>query len=102
MAGSAHAVSVAMVEREEGVVTRRQRGGNPRGGGVARGAGGGPTRSNMIGICGAGKVCLVARVTIGWRSGKHVIDVALIAPDVDVCPGEREGCVVVVEGRPGP
>jgi len=98
----AHTIRATMVEREERVITGRQRSRQPRRGRVAGGAGGGPARSHVIGIRGAREVRLVAGVTCRRRSREHVIDVAFDAVHVDVCAGQRERRAVVVERCPGP
>src|SRR6185312_496213 len=102
MAVRADAVGVAVVGGEEGVIAARQSGRCPIGGGVAGGAGGWPARRGVIRIGGPGEVRLMAGIAIGGRTGKHVIDVACRASYGGVSTREREGSVVVVEGRARP
>ena len=102
MAGGANAVGVSMSQWEERVIAGGQRCRQPGGGGVAGGAGGRPSRRDVIGVCGSGEVLGVARVAIGWRPGKDIVDVAETASHGGVRAGERERGVVVVEGGPGP
>ena len=70
----------------------------PVGRGVAQGAIGGEARRDVGRIGCAGKVGLMATIAIGWKRQVVVIGVALRAGDSRVRSGEREGCVVVVEG----
>lgn len=60
VACSANAVGVAVIHWEECVIARGQCCGNPRGCGVACGAGGWPSCGDVIGIGGSGEVSLVA------------------------------------------
>lgn len=76
MAGRADAVGITVIDREERMVAGRQSGRNPRGGCVARGAGGGPGCGHVIWIRGSREICLVARVAVSWCACKNVIDVA--------------------------
>ncbi len=48
----------------------------PRTGRVTRGAGCGESRSDVVGVCRAGVVRLMAGVAIGRRAGELVVDVA--------------------------
>ena len=73
VAGAAHTVGVAMVQREPCVIERCAR---PRYRGVARRARGRETRRRMVGVGRAVVVRLMAGVAIGRRSRKHVVDVA--------------------------
>lgn len=102
MAGGANAVGIAVVNREEGVVTAGQSRGDPRCGGVAGSAGGGPSSRGVVGIRGPGEVRRMAGVAICWRSGKDVIDMAEIAGHSGVRTGQREWGAVVVESRARP
>ncbi len=102
MACCANRICIAMVEREEGVVRGRKRRGQPCCGGVACGAGRGPSSRGVIGVCGPGKRCLVAGVAISGCTRKHIVDVARSAGDGSVGAGERERCVVVIEDRSRP
>lgn len=102
VAGGAHAIGVPMVEREKGVITRRQRGWNPSGRRMAGGAGGGPACGHMVGVSGARKVCLMTGVAIGRCAGENIIDVTLYAVDADVRAGQWERSVVVIECCSGP
>ena len=85
VAGGAHAVGVAVIEREEGVIAGRQRGRNPGGRGVAGGAGRGPARRHVIRIRRSREVGLMAGVAGGRRSREHIVDVALDAVDTVLC-----------------
>lgn len=91
-----------MIQREEGVVTRRQGRRNPRRCRVAGGARGGPARGHVIGIGCPSKVRLVTRVAVCRRAGKHVVDVAQSAGDSGVRTRQWKRRVVVVECRAGP
>ena len=62
----------------------------PGGGGVAGRAGCRESRSDVIGIGGAGVIRLVARVAIGRRTGKFVVHVACGTGNAHVRAGERE------------
>ena len=97
VAGSAHAICVAMPEREERVIAGRQRGGKPCCCCVACGAGGWPACGDVIWICGRREVRLVARVAISGSACEDVVDVALIAGDCYMRASQRERRVVVVE-----
>ena len=102
VAGSAHAICVAMPEREERVIAGRQRGGKPCCCCVACGAGGWPACGDVIWICGRCEVCLVARVAISGSACEDVVDVALIAGDRFMRASQRKRRVVVVECSAGP
>lgn len=102
MAGSAHAISVTVCEREERVVLRRQSSGKPRSGRMTSGAGGRPAGGHVIGISCRGEVCFVARVAGGRRACEYVVDVAFAAHDVHMRTGQRKRRVVVIEGRARP
>ena len=79
--GCAHAICVSMVEREERVITARQGTGQPCGRGMASGAGGGPSSRCVIRIGRATVISGVARVAIGRRARKYIVDMALGAGD---------------------
>lgn len=102
VACSADSICVAMVEREEGMVTCRQRSRNPRRCRMARDAGRRPACGHVVGVGGPCKIRLVAGITAGWRSREHIVHVALDAVHCRVRPSERERCVVVIERRPCP
>ena len=102
MASGADAISIPVIEREEGVVTSGQRRRDPGGRRVACGTCSGPARRYVIRIRGPSEVCLVAAIACRWRTRKDIVDVALDAIHRGVCAGQREWRVVVVEGRPGP
>ena len=98
----ADSVRIAVVEREERVITWGQSGRNPRGCCVTRDARGGPSCRHVIRIRGPREVCLMAGIAIGGRAREHAVHVALDAIHTDVRAGERERRVVVIEGRSGP
>ena len=102
MAGRAHAVRISMAEREEGVIARRQIRRRPPRRRMACCASCWPTRCRVIGVRGAGVVRLVTGVAVRRCTGKDIIDMALVAGDIDMGPGERERRVVVIECRPCP
>lgn len=102
MAGRTHTIGVAMVDREERVVTRGECGWKPCGRGMARGTGCRPARREVIRIRGASEICLMARVAVRWCSREDVVDMALVASNGDVCAGELECSVVVIKAGPGP
>src|SRR5580692_872353 len=97
MAGSADPVRIPMVDGEERMVRGGQGCRHPCRRRVACGAGGGPARGSVIGVRGSIEICGVARVAIGRRAGKDIIDVAQVAGYGGVRTGERERRVVVVE-----
>ena len=80
----ANAIRVAVIQREERVIGGRQRRRKPGRGGVARRAGSGPSSGAVIRIRGAGKVGFVARIAVGRRSRKYIVDVALVASHIGV------------------
>src|SRR6266567_1782430 len=69
---------------------------------VACSAGGGESRSDVVGIGGGVVLSFVARVAVGRRTCVDVIDVALGAGYSNVCAGKRECRFVVVEDSIGP
>lgn len=91
-----------MIQREEGMVARRQRCGDPRRRCMTRVACCGPTRRYVIGIRCSGKVGGVAGVARRRGSRENVIDVTLDAIHRCVRASKREGSVVVIECRSGP
>ena len=102
VAGGANPIGIAMVERKEGVVAVGQGCRQPGSRRVAGRAGGRPASCDVIGICGSGKIRLMARVASGRCSRKDIVDVALDAVDGSVRTGEGEGRAVVIEGCPRP
>ena len=85
--------------REPRVVKHRAR---PRRCVMASRAGRGESSRQVVWICGACVIRLVAGITIGRGSHKDVIDVATCARDSDVRSGQREGRVVVIKDRARP
>ncbi len=69
---------------------------------MACSAGGGESRSDVVGIGGGVVLSFVARVAVGRRTCVDVIDVALGAGYSNVCAGKRECRFVVVEDSIGP
>jgi len=102
VAGSTHAVGIAMPQWEKGVITRGKGGGKPCRRCMAGGAGCGPARGDVVGIGSACEIRLVARIAVSRCSREDVVDVTLIASDCNVRPGQREGRVVVIERGAGP
>ena len=74
----------------------------PCGGGVAGGAGGRESGSDVVGIRGARVIGLVTGVAVSRSTCKLVADVARCAWNRYVRAGERERSVVVIEHCPGP
>lgn len=62
--------------------------------GIARG---GELRSNVVRVCGARVISLVARITVCRRSCVNAVYVAIRTRDVHVCSGQREAGLAVVE-----
>ena len=94
MASGTHAVGIAMVGREPGVIEGRSL---PGGGGVTRLAGGREIRRRMIWI---GRGLIVGFVTgkaIRRNRGVVVVHVTAGAGDGGVLAGERERRIVVIE-----
>lgn len=102
MARRTDSVRIAVVDREERMVARRQRRRNPSRRCVASLTGRRPARGHVIGICGPGKVRLMARVAGRRRPCVDVVYVALYAVNSSVGPGQRKWRVVVIERRTGP
>lgn len=102
MASGTDAIRAAMVNREEGVIARRQRCRNPSYGRVAGVACGWPSRADVIRIGGSVERSRMARIAGSRRAGENVVDVALVAIDGSVRARERERSVVVVECRSRP
>ena len=102
MARSTHAVGSAVIQREESVVARGQRCGDPRCRRVTRRACSGPSSRYMIGIRCPCKVCCVAGITCRRGSREDVIDVAFHAIHCCVRARQRERRVVVIECRSSP
>lgn len=96
VAGRAHAVGVAMVQREPGVIELAVR---PLDGVMAGGAGGRETSGNMVRVGGVLIIGLVATVAVGGQVAVVVVDVAIGAGARrhSVRPGEREARLAVVE-----
>ena len=101
VAGRAHAVRVAVIRVEPGVIERRPRPGRGRVAGVASRR---ETSGSVIRICGPVVISRVAAVTSGGQGGVVVIDVAHRARDSGsrVITSERERRVVVIKRCPGP
>lgn len=76
MARSAVRARVAMIGWEEGVVARGQCRRHPGSRGVASNTRCGPSCGDVIGICGASEILLVAGIAIGRSSYINVVDVA--------------------------
>jgi hypothetical protein len=102
MAGSADSVGIAVVEREERVVRRWQRGRDPRRRGMARSTCGRPARGHVVGIRRPREIRLVARIAVSRRTGEDVVYMTQIARDRRMRTGEWERRVVVIERRSGP
>jgi len=83
---------VVMVERRPG----------PGSGGVAGVAGCGEARRCVGRIGGPVPICRVAAVASSWQSCVVVVDVAQGAVECRMRSGQREGGVVVIEGRGSP
>jgi len=91
-----------VIEREKGVVARRQRRGDPRGRRMTRSACCGPASRHVIGIRCSCKVGGVAGVARRRGSREDVVDVAFDAVNRCVRASKREWRVVVIECRSGP
>src|SRR5579859_7841450 len=103
VAGGAHAVGIAVVQREEGVITAGQGRRQPRGGGVAGGACRRPACGGVIRIGGSVVVRRMAGVAIGGqRTRVVVVGVAQCAGHGGVSAGQREGGGVVVKRGSSP
>ena len=102
VAGGAHAICVAVPEREERVIAGRQRGGKPCRCCMACGAGGWPAGSDVIWICSCCEIRLVARVAVSGSACEDVVDMALIAGNRNMRASQRKRRVVVIEGSAGP
>ncbi len=75
----------------------------PSGGGVARGARRRKSSGHVVRIGDTCEISLVARVTVGWRTGVLPAYMTARALHVDVRPSQRKCRLVVIEirGRPG-
>src|ERR1035441_6677755 len=63
---------------------------------------GGKSSREVIGIVGACVIRLVAGIAVGRQSCEVIVFVTGCAWHCDVCAGQRERGLVVVEGRCGP
>lgn len=101
MAGSAHAIRISVIGREVRVV---ERGPSPGRCGVARGAGRGEAGGCMVRVRRPVVVRLMAAHASGWQRRVVIVHVAHHAGHGGggVETGEREGRVVVIEGRACP
>lgn len=97
-AGPIHA-SVRVAHREPGVVERCI---GPVRRVVAGGAGRRETGCSVIGVICLLIIQLVAAVAIGRERRVVIVHVAICAGHVHMRPRQREGCVVVIEGRGSP
>ena len=99
MAGRANAVGAPVIGREPGVIKGRAQ---PTGGGVTRGAGCGEAGGYVVRIVRGRVVSLMTGIAVCRQTGVVVVHVALCARHLEMEPGQREGCRVVIESRRNP
>jgi len=99
MASRADSIGVAMIGREPGVIEGRTQ---PTGRRVATRAGSWESCGNVVRVVRALVVEFVAAVTIRRQRCVVIVHVTIGASDGSVRAGQREGGVVVVEGRRRP
>ena len=99
VAGRAHAVGVAMVDVEPGVVEGRAR---PTGGRVTKGTGIRESRRDVVRVGGSRVIGFVAAVAIGRNRSVVILDMTAGTRHRRMRPSQRESGVVVIERRRAP
>lgn len=102
MAVSAGAILLTVFDWEERVIAGWQVGGYPAGRRVTSRAGRWPSCTGVVRVRRAVETGGVAGVAARRRPRKNIVDVTLIATDVDMGACQRKWRAVMVEGRPRP